>query len=436
MYKLTHCAALTAGISFTWMLSLCIVCLATPAQPAGAQQDPARNLSFRDQVTDRVTLKDGTRMRGLAVSEKPATLILRTDYLKSNHADLFTDRMAPQLRDQQQSAALATAETLQREIERLQQLHDLASRQRAGLLSEIHERLLTSADADPEFVTVQILRSQLRQLDLQSPQRRQVCRLAMLNHIPDLEHLSGESIVRLLQAIPEPERRTAMPTQPAAAAADHQRIFAAVDVRLNSVSRLIRSGNSVIDESAQPGVTELITSMLTNNLQNLLNELLNETAASTRQQAISNSLPSAAVRIAESHQHPTVILSGFELNPGAGSAAVTRQLFHKTDNGQWTLLLTASGSATVADLRPEQIAAIENDPQVREIASVVGGLGLGDEQFTNALRMGGVVQNALSMAEQIFATEIQNVITTKGLAGHQQIPRITLADQGQQTGQQ
>lgn len=436
MNTLTQCSRLAAGFSSVSIFLFHLVCVALHPQPAAAQQNPAKDLSFRDQVTDRITLKDGTRLRGLAISEKPATLILRTEYLKANHTDLFTERMAPQLRQKQLSSATATVKTLQTEIERLQQQNDVGSQQRAGLLSEIHERLLATADADPEFVTVEIPRAQLRQFDLQPPQRRQLCRLALLNHIADLEQLSGESIVQLLQAIPESQRRTALPIQPGSEEADHQRILAAVDVRLNTVSRLIRSGDAFIDESAQPGVTELITSMLSSNLQNLLSELLNESPATARQAAIGNSLPTAAGRIADSHQHRTVILSGFEFNPSAGSAAVTRQLFYKADHGQWTLLLTASGSSTVAELRPEQIAALQNDPQVREIAGVISGLGLGDEQFTNALRLGGVVQNALNAAEQVFATEIQNVITTKSLAGNQQIPRIILAAQGPQTGQQ
>ena len=122
------------------------------------------------------------------------------------------------------------------------------------------------------------------------------------------------------------------------------------------------------------------------------------------------------------------MLSGFEFDINSGSATVTRRLFRKSENGQWRLLLSSRETSTAADVKPGQVEAIENDPQVKEIAGLVEGLGLGGGQFSNALQMGAVVQNALGEANQKFEETIQDIITVRNLANAQEPPVIVLPD--------
>jgi hypothetical protein len=103
-------------------------------------------------------------------------------------------------------------------------------------------------------------------------------------------------------------------------------------------------------------------------------------------------------------------------------------LFRKGDNDQWRLLLSSRETSTTADVKPGQVETIENDPQVKEIAGLVEGLGLGGGQFSNALQMGAVVQNALGEANQNFDETIQDIITVRTLIRAQEPPVIVLQD--------
>jgi hypothetical protein len=168
--------------------------------------------------------------------------------------------------------------------------------------------------------------------------------------------------------------------------------------------------------------------MLGENVQSLLGELLNEGQPRQPVAPPNDTLPDAARRAADTRKHLTVVLSGFDFDIAAGSATVTRRLFHKDKNGQWKLLLASRETSTAADVKPGQVEAIENDPQVKEIAGLVEGLGLGGGQFSNALQMGAVVQNALGDTNQKFESTIQDIITVRTLIRAQEPPVIVLQD--------
>ena len=48
----------------------------------GTPLEIERARSFRDRVTDRASLKDGTQLYGMAVSEKPAKIVVRTAWVE------------------------------------------------------------------------------------------------------------------------------------------------------------------------------------------------------------------------------------------------------------------------------------------------------------------------------------------------------------------
>jgi hypothetical protein len=168
--------------------------------------------------------------------------------------------------------------------------------------------------------------------------------------------------------------------------------------------------------------------MLGGNVQSLLGELLNEGQLRQPDAPPNDTLPDAARRAADTKKHSTVVLSGFDFDLATGSATVTRRLFRKGENGQWRLLLSSRETSTTADVKPGQVEAIENDPQVKEIAGLVEGLGLGGGQFSNALQMGAVVQNALGEANQNFEETIQDIITVRNLTRAQEPPVIVVQD--------
>lgn len=389
------------------------------------QNPPVKATSFRDRVVDKVTLNDGITLWGAVVSRKPVRLFISMTWLRLAQPDLLADEILPELKKNKSTAPTAIAASLQTEIDRLQPTTP-EDRQRIGLLKEIHGRLVPDEPSEPFFIILELSMNRVRNLETQPGARRELCRLAILNNIPDVEDSHWKSIAEQLQRIPPNKRRTAAPVAQQDDEMSRQRILAAVDVRLNAATRVIRNGVNVVDETATPDLAMIIDSMLGGNVENLLSELLNE-GVSRQQTPTIDKLPDAAAKIANSRNHSTVVLSGFDFNIDAGSASVTRQLFRKLDDGQWKLLISTIGTSTIANLKPGQVEGIENDPQVKEISQLVKGLGLGGK-FDTALQLGAVVQNAMRDAELAFEEKIQGTITTKNLMQSQETPIIMLPE--------
>ncbi len=396
-------------------------------ETAQTDEPPTKAKSFRDRVVDRVTLKDGSQLLGVGISEKPAQLLLRTAWIKSSDDKFYNDQLKPLLETSNQTARSAVASKLQKEIDHLRQTIP-NDQQRIGLLEEIHDQLVQVDENDPDFIIVEIPKSRLRKIDAQPTARRELCRLAMLNKIPDVEELHWKSVTAQLQAIPESQRRRAATAKPTDDTLDADRILSAVDVRLNTATRLVKSGDQFFDETSKPDMSAIINSMLGGNVQKVLGELLNEGASPAAQRTLSDSLPDAAGNLADAKNQRTVAISGFDFDIAEGSAIVTRQLFRKTDDGKWTLLLSSEGKSTAAELKPGQVDAIQDDPQIKQITEIVQGLGLGDGQLSNALQMGAVVQNAMSQSSNAFENNLQEIVATRGLSQSVTMPTLVLPE--------
>ena len=392
-----------------------------------AQMAPLKARSFRDRVVDKISLSDNTSIWGMLLSKRPTRVLVNTSWLRTNCAEFYERDVAPQIHSSQTVSNASLADILQKEID-LAATAEPETPQRTGLLKEILDRLTPDETAEPVFFILQLPKSRVTNVESQTEARREFCRLALLNNIQDIEETHWKSIAEQLQAIPEAERKLTPPQATNDNQKNLEQILAAVDVRMNAASRLIQTGSTVIDESAEPDLSLLLSSMLGGNVQSLLGELLNEGQPRQPDAPPNDTLPDAARRVADTKKHSTVVLSSFDFDIATGSATVTRRLFHKGNNGQWQLLLASRETSTAADVKPGQVEAIQNDPQVKEIAGLVEGLGLGSGQFSNALQMGAVVQNALGDANQNFEETIQDIITVRNLTRAQEPPVIVVQD--------
>ena len=392
-----------------------------------AQMAPLKARSFRDRVVDKISLSDNTHIWGMLLSKRPTRVLVNTAWIRTNCAEFYERDVAPQIHSSQTVSNASLADILQKEID-LAATAEPETPQRTGLLKEILDRLTPDETAEPVFFILELPKSRVTNVESQTEARREFCRLALLNNIQDIEETHWKSIAEQLQAIPEAERKLTPPQATNDDQKNLEQILAAVDVRMNAASRLIQTGSTVIDESAEPDLSLLLNSMLGGNVQSLLGELLNEGQPRQPDAPPNDTLPDAARRVADTKKHSTVVLSGFDFDIAAGSATVTRRLFHKGNNGQWQLLLASREMSTAADVKPGQVEAIQNDPQVKEIAGLVEGLGLGSGQFSNALQMGAVVQNALGEANQNFEETIQDIITVRNLTRAQEPPVIVVQD--------
>lgn len=404
----------------------CITFFAVP-NVVIAQNPDETTTSFHDRVVDLAALKDGTKIWGSVAGEKPATLLVRTEWLKNQLVDFYAAEIEPELQKEKQQSANVLADLLQKDIEQLKSVID-KDPQRIGLLKEIIGRLIPEEGDSATYVRIEIPKSRLRRMDVQPPAQRELCRLAFLNGIRDFEQLTSKAVTLRLQAIPQNLRRTTPPVESDVRMA-HERILAAVDVQLGTASRLILSGNTVIDESAQSDPATLLSSMLGQNLESTLSQLLNEGSGRPAAAVSNDILPASASRMADAKQQSTIVLSGFDFDLTGGSAAVHRRLFHKSDDGRWKLVLSSDGSALVSELQPGQADALAKDPQVQQIAAAVEALGIGNDQLSTALQMGTVVQNALNQAEQAFQSAVLGVIACKDAVRSLPVPTIRLADE-------
>jgi hypothetical protein len=112
------------------------------------------------------------------------------------------------------------------------------------------------------------------------------------------------------------------------------------------------------------------------------------------------------------------VLSEFTTDLNAGHAAVRRSLWYQTADRNWHLTAAATGTATAGENTAADIAALQNDPQVQQIAALVAIPGL-QQQLQTALGMGAVVQRALQNATTQFEDLLQQALTARLLTGNQ-----------------
>lgn len=408
----------------------CVLNAVTQQNSVAAQsQEPAAK-SFRDRVCDVAILRDGARLTGIALSDSPVRLVVRTLRLKADASELFTNEVSPLLATQLNSPGNHVISRLRLSIEKLK-IDAPDDLQQIGLLEEVVERLHSNAEDLPEFVVVEIEPKRLRKLETPAPNRRALATLALLNQIDDFENLHWKTVAARLQSIPAEQRKRPTPATPVTSPdVVAERILAAVDVRLNKATRLIRTGTAFVAEDAKPDLATLLSSLAGDSLQKTLQELLNETggAAAKSPAAIhanEGTLPAAAIQIAEKSGHATAVVSSFEFDLAHGAASVTRQLFRTSKPGGWKLVSSVTGASTTRDVTQEQVQKIEDDPQIKQISGLLSQLSPDGNSLKTALQMGAVVQSASSKADTAFQSAMQDLITARTV-GEETPPTVVL----------
>ena len=138
---------------------------------ATAQGKKLAAKSFRDRVCDVAILSDGARLNGVAVSDSPARIVLRTVRLKADAAELFVNEVSPILTAQQNSQNEHVINRLRQRIDELK-IDAPDDLQQVGLLEEVIERLKPDGDNLPEFIVVEIEPKRLKKLETLAPYRR------------------------------------------------------------------------------------------------------------------------------------------------------------------------------------------------------------------------------------------------------------------------
>lgn len=405
---------------FAAIIVCCIICADGIQKSSSAQEKEIEARSFRDRVCDFAILSDGARLTGIALSESPVRLVLRLERLKADAPNLFTEEIQPAIADQLGKQNKELIAILRQRIAQLK-MDEPDDRRQIGLLDEIIERLNPNDNQAPPWIIVEIEPKRLKRLETLAPNRRELARFALLNQIDDFESQHWKTVTTRLQAIPAAQlKRPTTASQQTSPDVIADRILAAVDVRLNKATRLIRTGDAFVAEDAKPDLATLMTSLLGGSLNKTLQDLLNETGGLPPNplhddKQNNSTLPEAAIRLAENSGNSTVVVSSFDFDLARGAASVSRQLFRNSKPGGWKLLSATTGSSTTNDVTQEQVQKIEEDPQVKQISGLLSQLSPDPNALKTALQMGAVVQSALSKTEAAFQATIQDLITARAV---------------------
>ncbi len=429
--RISALVSLVALAGLLWQTAIGDEPPAPPDNVAAQQQPLPRVRSVRDTVVDHLLLRNGTVLKGLAVSRKPPRLLVRTSWLQKHAAEFLEQSVRPVAQQSLQHSRSRLKELLISTAEAVEAADSAQKKSpaRQTLLEEVLQRLEPNENELPSLIVVESSRTGFRTHDLRTDSQRVLCSHAMAADLADLENLHWKTIATRLQQTAQ--RPLAMPQAAGELTDDDlQRavlcILAAIDVRTNNAVRLVRSGATVIDEENRPDPAQLLQAAAGQSLNSLLQELLAEAAGPaaeptqvTSDPASLETLPAAAAQIAAQKGLRTVVLSEFSADLQGGTVQVRRALWYQNADKSWQLTAFAAGSANAADIQASELEALQDDPQVQQITQLAAALQLPAQQLQTALGMGAAVQRALQQASTQFEELLQQALTAKLLRGTQ-----------------
>jgi hypothetical protein len=387
----------------------------------------------RDSVADRILLKDGPAIRGLLTSERPLQLLVRSEWLNEHSPKFLADELQPLLKKNAGDSTLQLRALVQKELAAIPANATPANAPpaaaatqpnatRQALLEDLLDRLAPAADQQiPDWLLIQFPRSRVQKLEQVTDQKRELCRLGMLNRLPKLEQLPWKNVQQQLEAIPASQRITRFIGQTPGQSRNidllFQQILAAVDIRAGAATRVIQSGPICVDEDSPGGIPLLFQQALQQNLQSTLGELLAEASGNRPPPSGSapqpnGSVPPEAAAIAQRQSRNTLVISHSTADLNSGSAIVNRQVFRLRD-GEWRQLFALQEQAFLKDVPPDRAQQLSNDPRISEVTKIAETLGLAGNQLQTALSMGAVVQTALARLQATFDEQLQSLLTAR-----------------------
>jgi len=385
---------------------------------------------MRQRAVDVFSLKDGTRLLGVAVTPEdhdPTRVLLSVTWLRETYPKLYDQLVFD-------SAAASNAESTDLEKRLTAHIQNLekSSPDQIERIGHLRERLqdLKPEHEDPgdfDLVLLNIPSALIRREFRQKPSVRQTGGLAILNGIENAEMQTTEQLNAALTALGTTTRiQTELPNDPVANAGNEAedqeflRILAVTENQFGKRCQLVHHGGQYLSADRQAiDLQTLLPQLLQGQLQSQIQELLAETAGAPQSQvapaqpnhtvAPVTKLDPRAARIAEADECRLVEISEMQLDAQRGFAAVQIKLYFKDpENSQWTLIARVEETARTADVSPEQIAEISNDPNVKQVLNIFGTLGSGSGNISNALAIGGVVQIAQGRAKAKLSRHLSN----------------------------
>ena len=367
------------------------------------------DVPVRRRAADVFQLRDGTRLFGVLLdggTDRGVRAMFRGQWLKQNAPELYESAInsakTPTSNDDRSKEAL---------IRHLQQLRaaDEPDIERIGFLEERLTDLFPEqeqAAVAPDIVILKISNSLIRQKLLKTNAFRQQAGVAILNNLAnaetstpadlqnDLLKLTPATVVRSLPVAPSPSQKDEL----------FERILLQADRVFGKTCRLIYQGGQFISESnGEQNLEQLAGQLLNGQVQSQLQQLLGgEFSTQKPRESLldDDKLPQAASQLAERENADIVEVSSMSLQPANGRASVSLYVFHRaSSDADWAKVASVTANATERDVLPENRQRIADDPRVKQVTQIFGGLGISGNEISKAVSIGAVVEVAQSQAK-------------------------------------
>jgi len=387
------------------VIALAGIIVLTAATESHAQAKPA---ALAGPALDRVILKGGTQLIGalLPAEESVVVLAVSREWLRTAAPEFFESQLERERQREQECL-----QTLRERIVAWQQQRDDSPQLSLFLEKELEriEKQLKGEgrpQAPPQFLLVEIPRSEVRRMETQPQPRRQIALLAWRERLADVERRSAADLLRELQerkvdlAAPV-DLSDRLPTLP-----QDEKEWAArraiVEFQYRRPVEFQGTGDLLVRTDAAGGkppaaalMTQLLRSQLTANLTDLL-----EPAAVPKKTPDNRSATAAAER----EGAIGVRITRVEQQLQRAQVSVETEFLAQLPGGRWERVWSFRESLDASRLRPDLEKQICQDPQVSQALDLARSLGLGatDDQVNLALRFGAATMEAQKQANEGF----------------------------------
>jgi len=377
--------------------------IANPQRHKGSPSSLALDVAF---------LQNGKALYGVIhdVTDSDVSLVVQREWLRDNHPALYKNH-----------AESEQAATRDNESEMLSRVNGwIQERPDDVNLVVFLEAELAAAKArlkevQPEslrFTIVRLPKSDIRRTVLQTANRRQLGLLGWKHNLAEVEIRTAVDLKRELTrrnvSIKQNSLVDFSEEVPALAQSDQQWAIrkCIVEFVLRESLEFQGSGNKFFRRGESPGMATLLTQMMSQggiggsgSLQEIGEELgipefTRNKAAKSRRKSRWDWADQA--KIAEREGFRSFTMTRLNQNLASPEVTVDIAFIGKDHRDQWQRLATFQGKANADKQAQEDIQALMQDPQVKQILEVAQGLGLDTSgQIEKALRHGVATQAAL-----------------------------------------
>ncbi|MDG1897600.1 MAG: hypothetical protein P8J37_22100 [Fuerstiella sp.] len=385
---------------------------------------------IRQRAVDVFVLQNGTRILGASLPSAGNgvnSILVRGEWLKRNVPEMFVPLNTTKHRGDvaQDPVALLLAA----HISSLEAAGD-PDLERIGFLRERLRNLQhrNVSDTTPDVIIIDVSDSLIRRKLLQKLKIRELAGVGILNAVADVESLKQADVVAALRQIPATDLVRSLPAEDVGDAdTTFRRILLQTDRIFGQTCRLIyHSGRYISEQDASAKPETLALELLSGHVQSQLSTLLSQNSgtsagklkAGRKVPTPGQSLPLPAVAPATAQQADVVEVSEMKMNPTSGSASVTIDLYYRNGNETlWKFVGRVTGAATHQDISDDQQQNIANDPRVKQITQLFGGLGAGANDLTKAISVGAAVE----VAQQRAKEKLQSFVDSGGAGAAKRI---------------